>query len=239
MFHLLFLDAPAALRRDSRLFWLACLVFFIPLVAAFIMAQISSEAVLLIYNEPQLLEFKRMYHPQWQEMTVQQRSNTEQFMFYVLNNNWVGIQLFLLGAVLGVGTLVFLGYTGFSLGLMMGYLSAAGYNDMLWSTISTHSSFEILATLIAAVAGMKWGFSLVLIANPARRRQFGIRFAQSVLLLVNALVFFILAALIEAYWSSGFITSVQTKYFTGILSWAILIAYVLFFGRTKTKNENI
>ncbi|MDQ1363685.1 MAG: hypothetical protein QG652_1547 [Pseudomonadota bacterium] len=237
MFHLLFLDAPAALRRDSRLFWLATLVFFLSVVFAFIIVQINAQAVLLIYDEQQLADFRRMYHPEWQVMMMQQRSSTGQFIFYLLNNNWVGIQLFLFGAMLGVGTLLFLGYTGFSLGLMIGYLSAAGYSNTLWPTIMAHSSFEILAILLAAVAGMKWGFSLVLIASPVRRREFGLRFAQSVLLLLNAIIFFAFAALIEAYWSSGFIASAQTKYIAGTLSWIILTGYFLYFSCFARKDE--
>ncbi|HEX5635797.1 MAG TPA: stage II sporulation protein M, partial [Gammaproteobacteria bacterium] len=136
---------------------------------------------------------------------------------------------------LGAGTILFLGYTGFSLGLMTGYLSASGYNDTLWPTIITHSSFEILATLMAAVAGMKWGFSLILLGDPLRRHEFGLRFAQSFMLLVNAVIFFIVAALIEAYWSSGYVTSATHKYMTGITSWTLLIYYVLFYGRAATK----
>jgi uncharacterized membrane protein SpoIIM required for sporulation len=238
MLHLLFLDAPASLRRDSRLFWLALLVFILSVLAAFVLVQINSQTVLLVYDEQQILDFKQMYHAEWQPMIMQQRSDTEHFIFYALHNNWVAIQLFLFGALLGAGTLFFLAYNGFSLGLMMGYLRATGYNDTLWSTILTHSSFETLAILLAAVAGMKWGFSLVLLSNPLRRRQFGMRFAQSVLLLVNAMVFFILAALIEAYWSSGFEATAQTKYLTGMVSWAVLIAYLVFFSRTTTTNEN-
>jgi uncharacterized membrane protein SpoIIM required for sporulation len=235
MFHLLFLDAPASLRRDSRLFWLALLVFFISAVTAFFIAHINSQTVLLVYDEQQIADFKRMFHPQWMQMIVEQRSNTSQFLFYILNNSWVGMQLFLLGMLFGVGTLLFLGYTGFSLGLIMGYLSAEGYNDTLWPIIVTHSSFEILATLIAAVAGMKWGFSLVLISNPLRRREFGLRFAQSVLLLINAMVFFVVAGLIEAYWSAGYTTSATLKYGTGIISWSLLISYLLFYGRRAAK----
>lgn len=235
MFHLLFLEAPAALRRDSRLFVLAILVFFLSILSAFILAHLHTDAVFLIYNTQQVADFNKMFHPQWQHMIIEQRSNTEQFIFYVSNNTWVGFELFLLGILLGAGTLFFLGYTGFTLGLMMGYLSATGHHDTLWPVIITHSSFEILATLIAAVAGMKWGFSLILLGDPLRRHEFGMRFAQSVMLMINATVFFIIAALIEAYWSSGYITSASVKYMTGIASWTLLIFYLLFVGRTASR----
>lgn len=237
MFHLFFLNVPAALRRDSRLFWLACIVFFFSVFLAFMIEQINPQFALVMYDAHQLSDFKRMYHPQWQQMITLQRSNTEQFLFYVLNNNWVGIQLFLLGAALGIGTLCLLAYTGFSLGLMMGYLSATGYNEMLWPTILAHSSFEIIALLVAAVAGLKWGFSLVLISDPARRRDFSMRFAQSVVLLFNAMIFFVVAAFIEAYWSSGYVAATQTKYIVGALSWLLMISYLLFVGHTAKEHE--
>ena len=91
---------------------------------------------------------------------------------------------------------------------------------------------------MAAVAGSKWGLSLVLIFDPVRRHEFGLRFAQSLVLLVNAMVFFVIAALIESYWSFGVQTSLQTKYMVGVSSWAGLIIFLLFFGRVTTKHEN-
>jgi uncharacterized membrane protein SpoIIM required for sporulation len=231
MFHLLFLDVPAALRRDSRLFLLAIVVFSLSTLIAFIIVRFNSSSVLLVYNEQQILDFKQMFHPQWMQMGIEQSSSLQQFIFYVSNNCWLGVQLFLLGILFGVGTILFLAYTGFSLGLITGYLSSIGYQDTLWPGIITHSSFEIMATIIAAVAGMKWGFSLVLLGHGTRRHEFGTRFAQSVLLLFHAIIFFVVAALIEAFWSFAFITTAETKYVTGFISWSLLISYLIFFGR--------
>ena len=238
MLHLLFLNVPAALRRDSHLFWLAVGVFTLSVILAFVLAQLHVESVNLIYNAQQIAEFMRMFHPHWQALLIEQRSTTEHFIFYVMNNSWVGIQLFLLGILVGVGSFIFLAYIGFSLGLMLGYLSLMGYGDVMWPSILAHSAFEITATIMAAVAGSKWGLSLVLIFNPVRRHEFGLRFAQSLVLLLNAMVFFVMAALIESYWSFGVQTTVQTKYMVGGLSWAGLIIFLLFFGRVTKKHEN-
>ena len=238
MLHLLILDVPAALRRDSRLFWLALLVFLLSIVLAFLLARFNVQTVNLVYNAHQIDEFTRMFHPHWQSMLIEQRSNTEQFFFYVMNNGWVSIQIFLLGVLLGAGSLIFLAYLGFSLGLMLGLLSSTAHSEVMWSTIAAHSGFEMLATIIAAVAGLKWGLSLVLITDAKRRHEFGLRFAQSIILLLNAMVFFVIAALIESYWSFGVQSSVLFKSLVGAACWIGLVSFLMFYGRSAAKHEN-
>jgi uncharacterized membrane protein SpoIIM required for sporulation len=238
MFHLLLLDLPAALRRDSRLFLLATSLFCLSVILALFMARLDPQSVNVVYSAHEIDEFTRMFHPHWQSLLIEQRSNTEHFLFYVTNNGWVAIQIFLSGLLLGAGSLVFMAYIGFSLGLMIGLLSTTAYSDVMWSSIAAHSVFEMLATIIAAVAGLKWGMSLVLLVKPERRHEFGLRFAQSLLLLLNALVVFVLAALIESYWSFGVQTAVDTKFIVGAASWAAVISFLVFYGRVTTKNEN-
>lgn len=234
--HLFLLDVPAALRRDARLLWLAALVFVVSILFAFIYVQFDTQAVNFIYDAEQLVEFRRMYHPEWQAMLAQDQSPLEMFLFYVRNNGWTGVQLFLLGAVFGVGTLALLAYNGFCLGLLMGYLVASGYSSTLWPSIIAHSSFEVMATLIAAAAGMKWGFSLVLLASPQRRAQFATRLAQSVMLLLYAFILFVLAALTEAWWSANYSISVPVKYFSGVVFWVLLPGFIMFYGRSTARQ---
>ena len=238
MLRLLLLDVPAALRRDYQLFWLATVIFFLSVVLAFILVQFNSQLLYLAYDGQQIADFTRMFDPYWHSLLIEHRSNWSQLVLYIINNNWVAIQLFLFGIVFGVGSLLFLAYTGFSLGLMLGYLSASGVNEVLWSSIMTHSSFESLATIIAAIAGMKWGLSLGLLFDNSRRHVFGLRFAQSLILLLNAMVFVVCAAIIESFWSFGVDTGPQIKYLTGAMSWTVLISFLFFYGRAAGKHEN-
>jgi uncharacterized membrane protein SpoIIM required for sporulation len=234
--HLLILDMPAALRRDARLFWLVALVFVACILFGYGYVHVSLDAVHFVYDDEQLIEFKRMYDPEWQAMTMQDQSSLEMFLFYVGNNGWMALQLFLLGALFGFGTLFLLAYNGICLGLMMGYLSVSGYSATLWPSILAHSSFETIATLVAATAGLKWGFSLILLASPLKRAQFVKRFAQSAFLLLNALVLFVLAALVEAFWSANYTIPVEYKYLSGLFFWIVLPGLIAYYGHVAARK---
>jgi uncharacterized membrane protein SpoIIM required for sporulation len=58
-----------------------------------------------------------------------------------------------------------------------------------------------------------------------------------VLLICGVMLLLLIAAFIEAYWSSMTAPSLMTKYLVGAALWLLVLAYLLFAGRTRHAPE--
>jgi len=59
---------------------------------------------------------------------------------------------------------------------------------------------------------------------------------KSVLIIGGVILFLLIAAFIEAYWSSSAVTP-ATKYTVGALLWLLVLGYLLFAGRGQHAPE--
>ncbi len=60
---------------------------------------------------------------------------------------------------------------------------------------------------------------------------------KSVLLICGVMLFLLIAAFIEAYWSSMTGPSHQTKYLVGAALWLLVVVYLVFAGRRRHAPE--
>ncbi|MNC81121.1 hypothetical protein D3C75_1341510 [compost metagenome] len=60
---------------------------------------------------------------------------------------------------------------------------------------------------------------------------------KSVLLICGVMLFLLIAAFIEAYWSSMTTPAPLTKYLVGAALWVLVVVYLLFAGRTRHAPE--
>ncbi|MNO56948.1 hypothetical protein D3C76_474710 [compost metagenome] len=159
------------------------------------------------------------------------------FGYYIMNNIGIAFQTFASGLLLGVGSLFYLCFNGLLIGAVAGHLTEIGYGDSFWSFVVGHGAFELSAVALAGAAGLKLGWA-VLAPGPLTRGE-ALRSAASisVQLIYGVLVFLILAAFIEAYWSSKTIFSIQLKYAVGIGLWLLVGSYLGLAGRTPHAPE--
>lgn len=237
MLHFIFSEFPFKVRSASSLFFMAAVIFFTTLLFSFFYVQQNTEAVYLVYGENQVINFTYMYDPEHIKLSSNSSQNTtKQFLFYIFNNCWIAIKIFLGGLLIGLGSIILLIYNAISMGLLMGFLVAHGYGSTLWPTIIGHSSFELIATIISAAAGFKVGWSMIgpITLRVPRLQHIILEFKQSVLLMYGALVLFTLAGLIEAFWSSNNTIPDIAKYIVGCMFWVILPLYLWLAGRFRT-----
>ena len=78
-----------------------------------------------------------------------------------------------------------------------------------------------------------------LIAPGSLARSESLRLAarKSVQLLCGVMVFLLIAAFIEAYWSSTTSIAPWAKYLVGAALWLLVAAYLIFAGRTRHAPE--
>lgn len=220
---------PAAVRREAIFVWLGVLLFFGPLLVMGVLTWANPDLVYGIYQPESVKSFVAMYDPASKENLAQTRGsaeNLQMFGFYVRNNIGIGFQTFASGFLLGIGALFNLVYNGLAIGAVAGYLTEAGYTQTFWPFVIGHGAFELTAIAIAGGAGLKLGYGLL---APGRlsRKQSLIRAAREAMPLVYGMFFYLLiAAFLEAFWSSSAALPNATKFWAGGCFWLLSISYL-------------
>ncbi|MCL2875187.1 MAG: stage II sporulation protein M [Betaproteobacteria bacterium] len=226
---------PTLIREHARLFWLASALLYLP---ALLMG-------LLVYFQPEmiyrLLDYKSVHH--LEEMysangvieieTGSGRVASENFSmlgFYIHNNITIGFQCFASGLLFGLGTLYFLIFNGLIFGAVSAHLIHQGSVERFFQFVIAHSAFELTAIVLCGMAGLLLGRALI--APGRRRRNEALTHAAgpAVQIVYGATAMLLIAAFIEAFWSSGAYLPVTGKFIVGGLLWALVAAYFLFMG---------
>ena len=128
--------------------------------------------------------------------------------------------------------LFFLFFNGLMIGAVAGHLTDVGFGETFWPFVVGHGAFELTAIALSGAAGLKLGWALL--APGALRRGEALRVAAktSVRLIGGVMLFLLIAAFIEAYWSSMTWPQPTTKYLVGAALWTLVIAYLTLAGRT-------
>jgi len=153
------------------------------------------------------------------------------FGFYILNNISIGFQCFAGGLFAGVGSALFLFYNGLYGGAAAGYLTNIGLAGNFYSFVVTHSAFELTAICLSGAAGLRLGHAVVVPGRRSRRDALRHAAAQAVVLVYAVFALLLIAAAIEAFWSSARWIPPQVKYGVGAAAWTLVVAYFVLQGR--------
>ncbi len=126
-------------------------------------------------------------------------SNWGSFIGITLNNLYVGILSFILGAFLGLGT----GYLLLNNGIMLGAFQYFFYkHGVIWESmrgIWIHGAMEIFAIVIEGAAGFMLGASILFPRTFSRMTSFKIGVKNGVKILISTFPFTIAAGFLEGY----------------------------------------
>ncbi|HEX4937885.1 MAG TPA: stage II sporulation protein M, partial [Candidatus Kapabacteria bacterium] len=148
------------------------------------------------------------------------------FGFYIKNNIGIGFQTFASGILLGIGALFHLIFNGVAIGTVAGYLTELGHTETFWPFVVGHGAFELTGIAISGAAGLKLGYGL-LCPGRLTRRQSLINAAREAMPLVYGVFFLLLiAAFVEAFWSSSTNLPDTAKYVAGASFWLLVISYL-------------
>jgi uncharacterized membrane protein SpoIIM required for sporulation len=138
---------------------------------------------------------------------------------------------------MGVGSGFFLLYNGMIIGAVAGHLSEIGFGQTFWSFVIGHGAFELTAIALAGAGGLKLGWALIAPGRLTRGEALRLAAQKSVLLVCGVMLFLLIAAFIEAYWSSKTSVAPLTKYAVGAALWLAVAVYLLLAGRTRHAPE--
>jgi uncharacterized membrane protein SpoIIM required for sporulation len=155
------------------------------------------------------------------------------FGFYIRNNISVAFQCFAGGLFAGIGSLFFLAYNGAFAGAVAGYLIERGLSPQFFSFVVTHSAFELTAIVLSGAAGLRIGYGLIAPGRLTRVDSLVRATREAVVLLYVASAMLLLAAAIEAFWSSARWMPLGIKYGVAAICWAAVIGYFARQGRRR------
>jgi uncharacterized membrane protein SpoIIM required for sporulation len=226
---------PTEVRREWRLVMVSMLLFFGPLAVMLAGSQWEPEIVYRVLEPETLRGMEAMYEPSEGRIGRERDSESDLLMFayYIYNNTGIGFRTFASGLLFGLGTVFTLLYNGLVIGSIAGHLTSAGYGENFWSFVSGHSALELTAIVLSGAAGLRLGLALLSPGRYSRLHATRIAAKQSVRIVAGAATFFVLAAFVEAFWSSMSWLPVWLKYIVGLTMWPIVLGYLLLAGSRR------
>ena len=228
---------PRLVREQWRFVLIAGLLFFGSLVGIALLVYLFPDLIYSIISPQQVAEMQGMYNPDASRLgRAAERAASEDWMmfgYYVMHNIGIAFQTFAAGLLFGLGSVFFLIFNGLVIGAVSGHLTDIGYGQTFWSFVIGHGAFELSAITLAGAAGLQLGWSLVAPGRLARSEALRLAARKSVRMLCGVMVFLLIAAFIEAYWSSTTRIEPWIKYAVGAALWLLVAAYLTLAGRSR------
>lgn len=233
--HELFVALPQRLFRDGYL-RLAFVIFWGTFLACMAAAFFSAEFSEKVIGKQMMASLEEMYKQPIQGRNV----GMSQAMsgFYVWNNAGIGLQCFALGMFFGIGGLFVTMQNAALLGTAFGYMATTAQRGNFFHFVTAHGPFELTAIVLAAGAGMRLGFSLVVTRGMTRGASLRKAGEEAVPAACLAVLLFCLAAAIEAFVSPSSLPY-SAKAMVAIVSTGILMFYFVLLGYPRGANDAI
>ncbi len=231
---------PALIRKEWRLVAWASALFYVPFFAMIIAIQVQPDLVYSVMEGDNVRQIEAMYDPDsiLHKIGRERDSDSDLYMFgfYIKNNTGIGFRNFAGGLLFGIGTLFFLALNGLMIGAAAGHLTQLGFLDTFWGFVLGHGAFELTAIVISGAAGLKLTMALIKPERKSRVRALIDNGKIAVKIMYGAATLFIIAAFIEAFWSSS-VMPVMIKYVVATLLWSLVFSYFWFLGRESKVNH--
>lgn len=228
-------DFPRLLRREKRLLGIFAAVFFGVTVLSGLMVHENPWMYGEWFSPETASTMADMYNPDSAHFLTPREvsGDADMFGFYIYNNVSIAFQVFAGGILAGFGSLLMLAYNALFIGATGGYLTSLGYSSTFYTFVVGHGTVELLAIVFSGAAGWRLGWALIRPGGRLSRRD-GLRAtARQVLPLVYGAAFFlVLAAGIEAFWSSRPLAP-AVKYSVGGGIAVLVLLYILLAGRSR------
>lgn len=229
----LFADFPQLVRSQAGCMAAAAALFVVPLVTIFVLLQYRPELIHGLMDPMQVAQMERMYDPAGDVHKLGRDSGDDWQMFgtYIMNNISIGLRTFASGLLAGLGTVLVLLFNGITIGAAAGHLHQIGYGVTFWRFVAGHAPFELTAIVIAGGAGLQLGLKLL---APGRRRRIDALVEGGTIgarLCLGVAFMLLIAAFIEAFWSSIGSLPAAVKYSVSGALWTLVLVWLWRGGR--------
>ncbi len=226
-------DFPRRVRAEARLFWLCAALFYLPLLGMGVAVHQAPELIYSLLSPEAVVDLEAMYAPGRADAR-DAGDNLAMFGFYIYNNISIAFRTFAGGVLLGVGSVFVLLFNGLFIGAISGYLTARGYLETFYTFVAGHGAFELTGIVLAGVAGLKMGWAVVAPGRLSRGEALRQAASGGVRIILGVIALLVLAAFVEAFWSSNRAVPAAIKYAVGAAGWGLVILYLTQAGRRAT-----
>ena len=227
------IEFPVAVRRHAAYVAVATAVFLVPTIVVGLIVYVRPELILSVVSPDTAASFEQMYSSNANSIGRLRTASTDWMMFgyYIRNNIGIAFQCFAGGLFAGVGTLFFLAYNGAFSGALAGYLTERGLSSTFYAFVATHSAFELTAIVLAGAAGLRIGHALLAPGRSTRRQSLVVATREAIVVVYGVTVMLLVAAAVEAFWSSSRWLGSPAKYAAAAVCWTAVISYLCLQGR--------
>jgi uncharacterized membrane protein SpoIIM required for sporulation len=226
-------DFPRAVRAHATYVWISAALFLLPMVLVGWLVYERPDLVLSVISADQAAEFEEMYSDSAEAIGSVRGADQNWFMFgfYIKHNIGISFECFAAGLAAGVGTMFYLVFNGVAIGGIAGYLTERGLSSTFYSFVVTHGAFELTAIILSGAAGLRLGHAIVAPGRNTRGQSLVNAARECVPIIYGFVIMLLIAAAIEAFWSSARWLPLPLKYTVAALCWISVLAYLTLQGR--------
>jgi uncharacterized membrane protein SpoIIM required for sporulation len=190
-----------------------------------------------LMSESETEALEEMYDPASDRFLVPRdvSSDADMFGYYIYNNISIAFRTFAGGILAGVGSLFLLCVNAVFLGTAAGHIVNRGFGNTFFPFIVAHGSFELTAILLSAQGGLILGYRLFVTGNLSRAASLRRAGRDALPLITGSALLLVIAAAVEAFWSSRHTLPLPLRLAAGAACWVLLAAYFLFAGRDGSR----
>ncbi len=225
-------DFPRSVRAHAGYVWASAALLYVPTIVIGWLVYRRPELILSVIDAGTAASFEQMYSDSATAIGRAAQGDWAMFGFYIRNNIGVAFQCFAGGLFAGIGSLFYLVYNGALFGAVAGYLTVRGHSSTFYSFVVTHSAFELTAIVLSGAAGLKIGHALVVPGRLTRLQSLVAATRNCAVIVAGAAVMLLIAAAIEAFWSSAAWLPHPVKYSVAAGCWIGVLGYLTFQGRS-------
>lgn len=230
-------DFPQVLYQNRHYNRVAAAIFVVPLLVLGVLCYLDGEMIYAVMDWHQVINMEAMYDPEARVLGREREADTDLYMFghYIFNNIGIGFREFAGGLFFGLYTVFILALNGVFIGAVAGHLTQLGYHSTFYPFVIGHGAFELTGLVLCGGAGLKIGMTLI---DPgAQSRVAALRTAsrEAVQIVMGAGVMLLVAAFIEAFWSSKTSVPIAVKVTVGLVLWVLVLSYLRYAGRPKRR----
>jgi len=233
--NLVLVDFPQSVRAHRWYLLAATLLLAVPMIAVGWATWRDPGFILHLTDARQAQEIDSMYDENARAFGRTRDASTDWQMFgyYVMHNIGLGFQCFAGGLFAGLGSVFFLLFNGVFFGGVAGYLTARAHAENFYSFVVTHGAFELTGIVLAGAAGLRLGHALLAPGRRTRLEALKQAAGDAIIVVYGVIGLLVLAAAVEAFWSSARWVEPVVKYGVGATCWALVIAYLGWQGRPQ------
>lgn len=233
-------DFPQAVRAHVAYVWVATAVLALPTLVLGVLVYWRPELILSVVDAETAANFERMYSSANDAIGRERGAAGDWTMFgyYIRHNIGIAFQCFAGGIFAGVGSLFFLASNGAFGGAIAGYVTQLGLAATFYSFVVTHSAFELTAIVLSGAAGLRMGYSLLVPGRCTRAQALVLATREAIVIVYGVVVMLVIAAAIEAFWSSAMWIPPLMKYSVAAVCWIAVLTYLTRQGRIQSHSTN-